>query len=85
MGHNGRVKFSNWLETRDAASSAVLGVVGGEKQLDNSTKNFSSEIRRKLKALGVVKSSDDGKGRLGEIRDVIDSGIKVSELIRMLS
>jgi hypothetical protein len=73
--------FSTWLEGREV-KDAILGVVGGEKELENSTKNFSADIRRRLKGLGVVKATNDNMGRYGRISDSIDKGIKVSDLIK---
>jgi hypothetical protein len=73
--------FSTWLEGREV-KDAILGVVGGEKEMENSTDNFSADIRRRLKGLGVVKATNDNMGRYGRISDSIDKGIKVSDLIK---
>ena len=73
--------FSMWLEGREV-KDAILGVVGGEKEMENSTDNFSADIRRRLKGLGVVKATNDDMGRYGKICDSIDKGIKVSDLIK---
>lgn len=87
------MSFLRWIESKEV-ENAVLGVIGGGKELspeershlmDRSTKEFSSEIINKIKGLGVVKKTDDGKGRYGTISQSISDGIKISSLIKMVS
>jgi len=72
------------------AKDAVVGVVAGgarvgreeeDHLLSRKTTDFSSEIRSRLKGLGVVKSAPSG----GSIMRAIDDGIQVSDLVDRVS
>lgn len=85
--------FSLWIEQKEA-QDAILGVVGSGAELSpqeknhllaRSTKDFGSEIIKKIKGLGVVKNTNDNKGRYGDMVRLIDNGIKISDLIKMVS
>lgn len=86
------MKFSIWLENKkkQEVQDAILGIVGDsldlspleiEHLLGRNTKDFSSEIIDKIKNLGVLKREDD----YGEITTKIDNGIKILDLINMVS
>ena len=71
---------------------AVIGVISPnadaderEDILSKKTTFFGSEVRTKIKNLGVVKSTNDDMGRYGEIVNAIDDGVTVGELVRMIS
>lgn len=79
------MKFSLWLE-RKGVADAILGAlgVGAEERsatLSRKTTYFGSEIRGKLKGLGVVKGEPD----YGDLAKGIDDGITVGELIKRVS
>jgi hypothetical protein len=80
-----------WIESREGVKEAILGVVSDGAELstqekthllNRSTKDFSGEIRRKIKELGVVKSTKDNFGSYGKISDSIEKGIKIADLIK---
>lgn len=80
--------FSLWLEQYE--EDAILGIVGDSENLSQqekdhllyrNTKEFSSEIKRKIKNLGVVKSSED----YSNIVSRIDDGIIIKDLVKMIS
>lgn len=73
-----------------AASDAIIGVVSGGADVTDQershlmsrrTTDFSSQIRSRLKELGVVKSVF-GRGRLIEIEKSIDDGVIIRDLIK---
>jgi hypothetical protein len=77
------LKFSTWIENR--AADAVMGAIGADadekdKVMGRKTTYFGSDIRSRLKGLGVVKNSGD----YANIAKGIDDGITVGELIRRL-
>lgn len=83
--------FKVWIEA-SAASDAILGVVSGGSRVNDAerdhllarrTSDFSSEIRNNLKNLGVIKSVVGRARRINAIRS-IDSGVTISDLIRMV-
>lgn len=84
--------FRTWLEA-SIAKDAVLGVVSGGREISDgeekdhlmsrNTRDFSSEIRRKLKQLGVVKSIGDMETKASLMRS-IDDGIVVADLIKKI-
>lgn len=80
--------FRSWLEG-SRAEDAVLGVVSGgddigdgerEHLMSRKTTDFSSDIRRRLKGLGVVRSVV-GRDRVVDIMRSIDRGVPVSDLV----
>lgn len=80
------MKFSLWLEKREVAD-AIMGVLGVEPGkepdfMDKKTTYFGSEIRNRLKGLGVVKKTNDNRGKYGEIVKNIDDGITISDLVK---
>lgn len=89
----GKIKsFRDWLEST-SVEDAVLGVAAGgaplgEKEkshlMSRKTTDFSSEIRRSIKNLGVVKSVA-GRGLKARIFRAVDEGIAIYDLIRMIS
>lgn len=85
------MKFNIWLENRKV-EDAVVGAISPnadpnerEDILSKKTTFFGSEVRTKIKNLGVVKATNDDRGRYGEIVKAIDDGVTVGELIRMIS
>lgn len=77
---DGGLKFSTWMENR--ASDAILGALGADrdempKVMGRKTTYFGSDIRSRLKGLGVVKNAKN----YGDISRSIDDGITVGELI----
>jgi hypothetical protein len=83
------LKFSLWME-RKGASEAILGALGVEPEersgaLGRKTTYFGSEVRSKLKNLGVVKGTNDDQGSYGDIVRSIDDGITVRDLIKRVS
>lgn len=71
------------------AADAVLGVVSGggdigdeerEHLMSRKTTDFSSEIRRRLKGLGIVRSVV-GRDRVVDIMRSIDGGTLISDLV----
>jgi len=85
------LNFGLWMEA-SLAKDAVLGVVSGGEELgaeekshlmSRKTTDFSAEIRRKLKGLGVVKSVA-GNSRVIDIRRSIEDGILISDLLKKL-
>lgn len=87
------IKFSVWLENmqNDSVRDAILGVVGGgsdlnfqEKQhlLQRNTKEFSSEILKKIINLGIIKDiSETDLDKFISIKNLIKNGISIGELI----
>ena len=78
-----------WLEIRNVKDS-ILGAISPDADdeeksdiMGKKTTFFGSEIRRKIKDLGVVKSMA-GEGGYGQITKSIDDGITVGELIKRL-
>lgn len=79
------MNFSLWVERRNV-EDAILGALGAEPEerataLSRKTTYFGSEIRSKLKGLGVVKNAED----YGDLVRSIDDGITVGELIKRVS
>lgn len=81
--------FKMWIES-SAVGDAIIGVVSGGSKvsdeershlLSRKTTDFSSNIRSKLKNLGVVKSVF-GKERRISIMRSIDSGVVIYDLIK---
>lgn len=78
-----QLKFSLWLERR-GVRDAIMGVLGVQPEeesetLGRKTTYFGSEIRKKLKQLGVVKSVGE---RYGDVIRDIENGVTIAELIR---
>ncbi len=78
------MKFSIWLENKNIQDS-IVGTISPEADVDEQedilnkkTTFYGSEIRKKLKNLGIVKNSNI------EILRSIDDGIKISDLIDRL-
>lgn len=78
------MKFSIWIENRSIRDS-IIGTISAEADIDEQedilnkkTTFYSSDIRKKLKNLGIVKSSNI------EISRSIDKGIKINDLIDKL-
>ena len=79
------MKFSLWME-RKGAAEAILGALGVEPEergsaLGRKTTYFGSEVRGKIKGLGVVKGADN----YGDLARDIDSGITVGQLIKRVA
>jgi hypothetical protein len=81
------MNFSLWLEQDE--KDAILGVIGAgqvlspqEKEhfLNRNIEEFSSEIKRKIKNLGIIKSSK----KYLDIISAIDNGIRIKDLINMM-
>lgn len=73
------------------ASDAIIGIVSGSDitsdeershLMSRSTSDFSSSIRSRLNSLGVVKSMP--KSLIPKVQRLIDDGIKVGDLIRII-
>lgn len=80
-----QLKFSLWLERR-GVRDAIMGVLGVEPAeesdtLGRKTTYFGSEIRNRLKELGVVKGMGE---KYGDVIKDIEKGITIAELIRKL-
>lgn len=80
------MKFRLWIERR-IVRDAIMGVLGAstDEEADFSSRKttyFGSDIRKRLKGLGVVKSTNNDRGSYGEIVRAIDDGITIGELIK---
>lgn len=90
-------KFNIWLEEQDDnyIKDSILGVVGGDSLLSDEEKEhllqrnineFSSDIIKKIKNLGIIKNiADDDASLFNGIIDAINNGITMSELIEKIS
>lgn len=81
--------FRAWIES-SAAGDAIMGVVSGGSEvsdaershlLSRKTTDFSSDIRDRLKNLGVVKSVFGKERRISVLRS-IDDGVTIYDLIK---
>lgn len=79
------MKFKIWLENKKI-SDAIIGAISPEADddeksdiLSKKTTYFSSEIRGRIKDLGILKNMEPEK--YGEIVSEIDDGITISQLI----
>ena len=78
-----QLKFSLWLERR-GVRDAIMGALGVEPEeesetLGRKTTYFGSEIRNRLKELGIVKGVGE---KYGDVMKGIENGITIAELIR---
>jgi galactose-1-phosphate uridylyltransferase len=90
-------KFKVWLEEQDNnyVKDAILGVIGDDEILSDEEKEhlmqrnineFSNDIIKKVKNLGIIKNlADDDMTLYSNIINAINNGIKVSELIEKVS
>lgn len=86
------INFKLWMEQQeDYIQDAILGVFGGglnlsdderKNLLQRSTKEFSAEIIKRVKNLGVIKNiSDDDMDLYVDIINAIKNGINIGDLI----
>lgn len=80
------MRFNIWLENRNA-HDAIIGAISPEADADEradimskKTTFFSSDIRNKIKNLGIIKNMDPKK--YGQLVSEIDDGITISQLIK---
>jgi hypothetical protein len=72
---------------KENSSDSILGMLSQELNLDPddiiglNTDDLGSDIKEKLKNLGVVKSTNDDMGRYGRIVRMIEDGVTISDLI----
>jgi hypothetical protein len=78
--------FSLWIENK-STRDAILGAISSEADnderrdiLSKKTTYFSSEIRKRIKDLGILKSM--GPKKYSQLVSEIDNGITVSQLIK---
>lgn len=83
------MRFNTWLENRNAYD-AIIGAISPEADADErsdimskKTTFFSSDIRRKIKNLGILRSM--GPEEYGQLVSEIDDGIVISRLIKRIS
>jgi len=83
--------FRSWMES-SLVKDAIVGIVSGGADLtdeemshllDRKTTDFSSEIRNRLKSLGVVKSVFKTSLK-AKITKSIDDGVSIGELVNMV-
>jgi hypothetical protein len=90
------MQFKLWLEQKEEyIKDAILGVFGGglnisEKEkihlMQRNTNEFSSEIIKKVKNLGVIKNiADDDMSLYIDIINAIKNGISIGDLIKKIS
>jgi hypothetical protein len=90
-------KFKVWLEEQDSdyIKDSILGIVGGDEVLTDkekdhllqrSTNEFSKDIIKKIKNLGIIKNiSEEDLDLYSSIINDINRGIKILELIEKVS
>lgn len=90
------MKFSIWLEQKnDIIEDAVLGTISsnyenlGDRErkylLQRNTDEFSSELKRDLLSLGVIKNiKERDKSRYETIENSVERGILVTDLIQKI-
>lgn len=85
------LKGSKSIKESSESAESILGMLSQELNLDPedvaqlNTNDLGSELKEKIKGLGVVKNTDDDRGRYGEIVRMIEDGVTVSDLIDAVS
>jgi hypothetical protein len=75
------------LKEGSESADSILGMLAQELNLDPediaqlNTNDLGSDLKEKIKSLGVVKNTNDNMGRYGEIVRMIDDGVVISDLI----